>query len=265
MLVSPAVLDGFRVSIDASTRSTRASLRRRREAARDGAHAPARHGTRLALSAWVTAGAKAGIHSIPRALRPAARRADARWRATSMRGESCVTENSATLSVARDRDGTMTRTVAGCRRADANRTEASGGARPARSSYRSASSRRSCSASYGSRSSRATSGATMVADAFNAAFRIPNLLQNLFGEGALSASFIPVYAQLLVAERRRRSWSRCRCGRRDARARRRGARAARRVVHAAAHSVYWRRASRARSARSRSRTCAFSFPVPGCS
>jgi putative peptidoglycan lipid II flippase len=36
------------------------------------------------------------------------------------------------------------------------------------------------------------------ADAFNAAFRIPNLLQNLFGEGALSASFIPVYAGLLA-------------------------------------------------------------------
>ena len=36
-----------------------------------------------------------------------------------------------------------------------------------------------------------------AADAFNAAFRIPNLLQNLFGEGALSASFIPVYAGLL--------------------------------------------------------------------
>jgi putative peptidoglycan lipid II flippase len=36
-----------------------------------------------------------------------------------------------------------------------------------------------------------------AADAFNAAFRIPNLLQNLFGEGALSASFIPVYAKLL--------------------------------------------------------------------
>ena len=31
-----------------------------------------------------------------------------------------------------------------------------------------------------------------AADAFNAAFRIPNFLQNLFGEGALSASFIPV-------------------------------------------------------------------------
>ncbi len=36
-----------------------------------------------------------------------------------------------------------------------------------------------------------------AADAFNAAFRIPNLLQNLFGEGALSASFIPVYAGML--------------------------------------------------------------------
>jgi len=39
-------------------------------------------------------------------------------------------------------------------------------------------------------------GATGAADAFNAATRIPNLLQNLFGEGALSASFIPVYARL---------------------------------------------------------------------
>jgi putative peptidoglycan lipid II flippase len=35
------------------------------------------------------------------------------------------------------------------------------------------------------------------ADAFSWAFRIPNLLQNLFGEGALSASFIPVYARRL--------------------------------------------------------------------
>ncbi|MCC7417997.1 MAG: murein biosynthesis integral membrane protein MurJ [Acidobacteria bacterium] len=37
-----------------------------------------------------------------------------------------------------------------------------------------------------------------AADAFSASFRIPNLLQNLFGEGALSASFIPVYASLLA-------------------------------------------------------------------
>ena len=35
-----------------------------------------------------------------------------------------------------------------------------------------------------------------TADAFSAAFRIPNLLQNLFGEGALSGSFIPVHAAL---------------------------------------------------------------------
>lgn len=41
------------------------------------------------------------------------------------------------------------------------------------------------------------------ADAFSAAFRIPNLLQNLFGEGALSASLIPVYASLLARGERR--------------------------------------------------------------
>jgi putative peptidoglycan lipid II flippase len=41
-------------------------------------------------------------------------------------------------------------------------------------------------------------GISYAADAFNAAFRIPNFLQNLFGEGVLSASFIPVYARLLA-------------------------------------------------------------------
>jgi putative peptidoglycan lipid II flippase len=39
-------------------------------------------------------------------------------------------------------------------------------------------------------------GTSDAADAFNATFRIPNFLQNLFGEGVLSASFIPVYAGL---------------------------------------------------------------------
>ena len=39
-------------------------------------------------------------------------------------------------------------------------------------------------------------GLSDFADAFNAAFRIPNFLQNLFGEGVLSASFVPVYARL---------------------------------------------------------------------
>ena len=43
-------------------------------------------------------------------------------------------------------------------------------------------------------------GNSAVADAFRAAFRIPNLLQNLFGEGVLSASFIPVYARLLASD-----------------------------------------------------------------
>jgi putative peptidoglycan lipid II flippase len=41
-------------------------------------------------------------------------------------------------------------------------------------------------------------GTTDVGDAFNIALRIPNFLQNVFGEGALSASFIPVYAGLLA-------------------------------------------------------------------
>jgi putative peptidoglycan lipid II flippase len=43
-------------------------------------------------------------------------------------------------------------------------------------------------------------GTSDAADAFRAALRIPNFLQNLFGEGVLSASFIPVYARLLGAK-----------------------------------------------------------------
>jgi putative peptidoglycan lipid II flippase len=43
---------------------------------------------------------------------------------------------------------------------------------------------------------------SLAADAFNAAFRIPNFLQNLFGEGVLSASFIPAYAGLLAHDRK---------------------------------------------------------------
>lgn len=40
-------------------------------------------------------------------------------------------------------------------------------------------------------------GTSAFASVFRAALRIPNLLQNLLGEGTLSASFIPVYARLL--------------------------------------------------------------------
>ncbi len=43
-------------------------------------------------------------------------------------------------------------------------------------------------------------GNSDAADAFKAAFRIPNALSNLFGEGVLSASFIPVYAGLLARD-----------------------------------------------------------------
>ena len=39
-------------------------------------------------------------------------------------------------------------------------------------------------------------GTSTAADAYTAALRIPNFLQNLLGEGVLSASFIPVYASL---------------------------------------------------------------------
>src|ERR1041385_1677533 len=41
-------------------------------------------------------------------------------------------------------------------------------------------------------------GFSDAAGAFSAAFRIPIVLQNVFGEGALSASFIPVYANLMA-------------------------------------------------------------------
>lgn len=40
-------------------------------------------------------------------------------------------------------------------------------------------------------------GAGDYADAWRAALRLPNVLQNLLGEGTLSASFIPVYAEFL--------------------------------------------------------------------
>lgn len=51
---------------------------------------------------------------------------------------------------------------------------------------------------------RATShflGVGDAADALSAALRIPNVLQNLLGEGVLSASFVPVYARLRASGR----------------------------------------------------------------
>jgi putative peptidoglycan lipid II flippase len=44
-------------------------------------------------------------------------------------------------------------------------------------------------------------GASPFADAWRASLRMPNVLQNLLGEGTLSASFIPIYAELVEEER----------------------------------------------------------------
>src|SRR5687767_7299683 len=43
-------------------------------------------------------------------------------------------------------------------------------------------------------------GAGPVWSAFTVAFTIPNLFRKLFGEGALSAAFIPLYAQAVKKE-----------------------------------------------------------------
>lgn len=45
-------------------------------------------------------------------------------------------------------------------------------------------------------------GAGMVSDAFIAAFRIPNLLRRMFGEGSLSIVFVPVYTEILYQKGR---------------------------------------------------------------
>jgi putative peptidoglycan lipid II flippase len=42
-------------------------------------------------------------------------------------------------------------------------------------------------------------GAGMAADAFIAAFRIPNLLRRLFGEGSLSIAFVPVFTEAMAS------------------------------------------------------------------
>ncbi len=42
-------------------------------------------------------------------------------------------------------------------------------------------------------------GSTYVADAFFVAFRIPNFFRRIFGEGAFSAAFVPVYTQQRIS------------------------------------------------------------------
>lgn len=45
-------------------------------------------------------------------------------------------------------------------------------------------------------------GATMMADAFYVAFRIPNLLRRLVAEGSLTVAFVPVYTEYLKKSRK---------------------------------------------------------------
>ena len=44
-------------------------------------------------------------------------------------------------------------------------------------------------------------GANALTDAFNVAFRIPNLFRRLFAEGAFSQAFVPVLAATKAKER----------------------------------------------------------------
>jgi putative peptidoglycan lipid II flippase len=49
-------------------------------------------------------------------------------------------------------------------------------------------------------------GASNAMDAFNVAFRIPNLVRDLFAEGAMSAAFVPTFTRRLALEGRRAAW-----------------------------------------------------------
>src|SRR5499426_3640969 len=49
-------------------------------------------------------------------------------------------------------------------------------------------------------------GAGNAMDAFNVAFRIPNLVRDLFAEGVMSAAFVPVFMQQLASGERTAAW-----------------------------------------------------------
>jgi putative peptidoglycan lipid II flippase len=50
-------------------------------------------------------------------------------------------------------------------------------------------------------------GAGFASDAFNVAFRIPNLLRDLFAEGAMSSAFVPTFTAVLQREGREAAWA----------------------------------------------------------
>ena len=47
---------------------------------------------------------------------------------------------------------------------------------------------------------------SMQMDAFNVAFRIPNLLRDLFAEGAMTAAFVPTFTRTLTAHGKEAAW-----------------------------------------------------------
>src|SRR5215813_7492180 len=49
-------------------------------------------------------------------------------------------------------------------------------------------------------------GASTAADAYTTAYRIPNLLRRLVGEGAVSAAFIPVFSRYVAEKRNKDAW-----------------------------------------------------------
>jgi putative peptidoglycan lipid II flippase len=49
-------------------------------------------------------------------------------------------------------------------------------------------------------------GAGNAMDAFRVAFRVPNLVRDLFAEGAMSAAFVPTFTRLLTLHGRDRAW-----------------------------------------------------------
>ena len=49
-------------------------------------------------------------------------------------------------------------------------------------------------------------GAGLAMDAYNVAFRVPNLLRDLFAEGAMTAAFVPAFTRTLGARGREHAW-----------------------------------------------------------
>ena len=49
-------------------------------------------------------------------------------------------------------------------------------------------------------------GAGAAMDAYNVAFRIPNLLRDLFAEGAMSAAFVPTFTRTLSTSGKEPAW-----------------------------------------------------------